>query len=50
MIWLACNLVLVGIVICKIQYVKLFCIHVCKLVTVTTEADNDSDYGLVVGV
>lgn len=32
------------------KYVKIFCIHVCKLVTIITEADNNSGYGLVVGV
>lgn len=32
------------------KYIKVFCIHVCKLVTITTEAENNSSYGLVIGV
>lgn len=33
------------------KYVKVFCIHVCKLVTmITTEADNNSSYALVIGI
>lgn len=32
------------------KYVKIFCIYVCKFVIIIIEVDNNSSYGLVIGV